>query len=67
MSVLNWLREFLWFVDGDDLVMKDSLFVLNDLLNCNKKHQFVNFGFVMENLMNNQLIDFYQNLKSYCL
>jgi glycosyltransferase involved in cell wall biosynthesis len=34
-------REYLWFVDGDDLVMKDSLFVLNDLLNCNKKHRFV--------------------------
>jgi hypothetical protein len=39
MSVLNWLGEYLWFVDG--VVMKDSLFVLNDLLNCNKKHRFV--------------------------
>jgi hypothetical protein len=29
-----------WFVDGDDLVMKDSLFVLNDLFNCNKNIWF---------------------------
>lgn len=36
--------EYLWFVDGDDLVMKDALFVLNDLLNCNKNISVCNFS-----------------------
>ncbi len=39
--------EYIWFIDGDDYIERDSLKTINELVN-NKKYDIISFGFYKE-------------------